>query len=162
MFLRAPLLLFLFCLTGLVSACGLAPAIDGETATRLAQVRVLPIAERQGQALNTALREVLNPRGLKIGPAYDLDLTVVTTITDSFSDASGSAGGNYRARGTMRAAGTLRDFQGQTLWQGTATRTSLLALGAQPSLSAIAEAKLIEDLANLVAQDIKLQLARVL
>ena len=46
----------------LLGGCGFAPAIDEDTQARLAQVKVLPIAERQGQLLNTALRDELNPR----------------------------------------------------------------------------------------------------
>ena len=145
---------FLICLLSL-AGCGFAPAIDGEMATRLAQIKVLPIAERQGQALNTALRAELNPQGLKIGPAYELDVTLTTTLTNSFSSASGT----YRARGLMQATAILRDLRGTQLWSGTVSRASLLSLGQQPTLNAYAEAALWDDLAKQVAGDLKLRLA---
>ena len=141
-----------------LASCGLTPAIDEAAAIRLAQIKVLPIAERQGQLLNTALRRELDPKGLQLTPAYELDLSVTTSLSASFNEVSRT----YRGRSLMIAAGTLRKLDGQVAWQGTASRASLLALEEQPGLSAAAQAALWADLAAILAQDIKFRLAEAL
>ena len=125
---------------------------------RLAQIKVLPIAERQGQLMNTALRRELDPKGLKLAPTYELEVRVTTSLSNSFNETLGT----YRGRSLMTAAATLRWLDGQVAWQGKASRASLLALEEQPSLSAAAESALWEDLAALLAQDIKFRLAAAL
>lgn len=142
----------------LASGCALTPVLDRHTQAQLAQIHVLPIAEREGQLLKAALIEHLDPEGLNPPPLYDLDLTVQVAV----SNAVGSSARIHRARGTFTATGRLIAHDGTQLWSGTVSRASLLALSELPSLSRAAQEDLWQDLADLVARDIRLQLAQVL
>ena len=62
----------------------------------------------------------------------------------------------------MQATGTLQNQDGQTLWSGRVIRQSLLILDDQPSLNAAAANRLWQDLAALLARDLKFQLVNEL
>ena len=158
-FLRIRAGFFGFVALIMAAGCGLSPAFDEPTRTALAQVHVLPIAEREGQVLKSALNRQLNPSGLKIGRAYELELQVQTTVAQSFSDATGLV---RRARGTFAVIGQLRTLEGQVLWSGSRSRSSLFAQHELPSLAQQAQDDLWEDLADLVAQDLIFDFARAL
>ena len=74
---------FLFLTFSFLTGCSFTPGINAQTARELAHIRVLPIAERQGQLLNTALRRELNPDRLTLESRYILDLSVTTSLAIS-------------------------------------------------------------------------------
>lgn len=143
---------------GLLTACDLRPRYSETVQQELARIHVLPIAEREGQALKIALNEQLNPYGLDLPTAYRLQLSLSFTVQQSFSDASGIR----RARGTVRATGNLVDLSGTQIWAGTVQQAGLFAQSDLPSLSAVAQEDLWVDLADLIARDLKGVLADAL
>lgn len=149
---------FVFLSFLVLAGCGFQPVYDGATRFKLAQIHVLPIAERQGQVLKTALRDRLNPNGIEIAAAYDLDLRVTTSMAASFADQQGA----YRARGTYQATGRLVSHAGTVIWQGQARAAALTAQDELPSISQRIADQLWEDLAQQVADDLTLQFANAL
>ena len=148
------LLILIFALVG----CGFAPAIKPESRAQLAQIHVAPIAEREGQVLKIALNNQLNPKGLKIGPVYTLNLSLQTSTSQSYAISSVVT----RGLGTMTATGNLQDLTGKVVWSGSISHSALFAQHELPSLTAEAKANLWKDLANLIAQDLRLVLAQAL
>jgi LPS-assembly lipoprotein len=56
-------------------------AIGGNAAPRLAEVHVLPVADRVGQNLYNQLRDRINPGGVPADPQYDLVIRVAEHTT---------------------------------------------------------------------------------
>jgi len=69
-----------------LAGCGFHPLYGGQTAgeydPRLAAIKVTPIQDREGQVLDLALREKLNPRGVAIPTRYTLRVTLTLTRSD--------------------------------------------------------------------------------
>lgn len=69
-----------------LAGCGFHPLYGGRTAgeydPRLAAIKVAPIADREGQLLELALREKLNPRGIAAPTRYSLTVTLTLTRSD--------------------------------------------------------------------------------
>jgi len=69
-----------------LAGCGFHPLYGGHTAgeydPRLAAIKVAPIPDRQGQLLELALREKLNPRGVTLPTRYTLSVTLNLSRTD--------------------------------------------------------------------------------
>lgn len=63
-----------------LAGCGFHPLYGGHTAgeydPRLAAIKVAPIPDREGQLLELALREKLNPRGVAPPTRYTLNVTL--------------------------------------------------------------------------------------
>src|SRR5215469_9506378 len=63
-----------------LAGCGFRPLYGGHAAgeydPRLATIKVTPIADRNGQILELALREKLNPRGVALPTRYTLSVTL--------------------------------------------------------------------------------------
>lgn len=63
-----------------LAGCGFHPLYGGETAGEydplLASIKVDPIPDREGQLLEMALREKLNPRGVDLPQRYRLGVTL--------------------------------------------------------------------------------------
>lgn len=82
-------------LLGLLSGCGFTPLYgDGRTGQTSAaisavegasQIRILPIADRQGQILHNLLRDRLNPTGQPFDPRFELSVTLSTGTSGTFS-----------------------------------------------------------------------------
>jgi LPS-assembly lipoprotein len=72
-----------------LAACGFSP-LYGEHGTAsspgvtdaLASVIIRPLPDRQGMKLRQALREQLQPGGLSASPAYELAITLTTTVEE--------------------------------------------------------------------------------
>lgn len=69
-----------------LAGCGFHPLYGGETAGEydptLASIKVEPIADREGQIFELALRERLNPRGVAIPPRYALRVKLSLSRSD--------------------------------------------------------------------------------
>ncbi|MDE2166161.1 MAG: hypothetical protein KGJ66_07470 [Alphaproteobacteria bacterium] len=69
-----------------LAGCGFHPLYGGETAGEynplLAAIKVAPIPDRDGQLLELALRERLNPRGVALSQHYRLGVTLTLTRAD--------------------------------------------------------------------------------
>lgn len=149
---------FLLLSLGVLSACNVEPLYSEAVKRELAQIHVLPIAEREGQVLKIALNEQLDPQRLDLPTAYRLQLQQSVSVRESFSGATGAR----RARGTMRVTGSLVDLSGREIWSGTVQRAGLFARSDLPSLSASAQDDLWVDLADLIARDLRETLAAAL
>ena len=155
-FLR-PLTLILL-VTGWLCACTLTPLYSQAIKQKLAQVHVLPIAEREGQVIKIALNEQLNPENLDLQAAYRLQLSTDLVVQQIFPNARAVR----RARGTLRVTGTLVDLSGREIWAGSVQRSGLFAQSDLPSLSTAVQEDLWVDLASWVAQDVRAVLAHAL
>ena len=69
-----------------LAGCGFHPLYGGNTAgeydPRLATIKVTPIPDREGQLLELALREKLNPRGVALQTRYTLTVRLSLARTD--------------------------------------------------------------------------------
>lgn len=69
-----------------LAGCGFHPMYGGRTAgeydPRLAAIKVAPIPDREGQLLELALREKLNPRGVALPTRYTLTVSLSLARTD--------------------------------------------------------------------------------
>jgi len=69
-----------------LAGCGFHPLYGGRTAgeydPRLAAIKVAPIPDREGQMLELALREKLNPRSVTAPTRYSLTVTLKLTQSD--------------------------------------------------------------------------------
>jgi len=69
-----------------LASCGFHPLYGGHTAgeydPRLAAIKVEPIPDREGQLLELALREKLNPRGVTLPTRYALSVNLMLTRAD--------------------------------------------------------------------------------
>ena len=69
-----------------LAGCGFHPLYGGHTAgeydPRLAAIKVNPIENREGQLLELALREKLNPRGALLATRYTLKVTLTLSRAD--------------------------------------------------------------------------------
>ena len=96
-----------------LAGCGFHPLYGGHTAgeydPRLAAIKVAPIPDRQGQLLELALREKLNPRGVTTPTLYTLsislnlsrsDLGIQRNATSTRSEINASASYLLRGDGT--------------------------------------------------------------
>ncbi len=69
-----------------LAGCGFHPLYGGHTAgeydPRLATIKVAPIQDREGQLLELALREKLNPRGVALPTRYILSVDLALNRAD--------------------------------------------------------------------------------
>jgi len=69
-----------------LAGCGFHPLYGGETAGQydpmLAAIKVAPIQDHEGQLLELALRERLNPRGAAVPQRYELKVVLTLTRSD--------------------------------------------------------------------------------
>lgn len=103
-----------------LAGCGFHPLYGGHTAgeydPRLAAIKVAPIADREGQLLELALREKLNPRGVALPTRYTLtvslslariDLGIQRNATSTRSEINATASYSLSGAGT-NIAGSSR------------------------------------------------------
>ncbi|MGH7008769.1 MAG: LPS assembly lipoprotein LptE [Stellaceae bacterium] len=69
-----------------LAGCGFHPLYRGEAGSEydptLAAIKVEPIADREGQILELALRDKLNPRGAAVPQRYTLQVALTLTRSD--------------------------------------------------------------------------------
>ncbi|MBU6508247.1 MAG: hypothetical protein KGQ82_12180 [Alphaproteobacteria bacterium] len=142
-----------------LAGCGFHPLYGGHTAgeydPRLAAIKVTPIPDREGQLLELALREKLNPRGVTLPTRYtltvylalvrsDLGIQRNTTSTRSEINASASytlSGGGISVAGSSR---TVSAFNLQNdAWAATVAEKD-------------ARERAIEDLADAIYMQLSL------
>ena len=121
--------------TAPLAGCGFHPLYRGETAGEydptLAAIKVEPIADREGQMLEMALREKLNPRGVAVPQLYTLKVVLTlarsdlgiqrnATSTRSEIDASASYALNGVGVGVSGSTRTITAFDLQNdAWAAT-------------------------------------------
>lgn len=142
-----------------LAGCGFHPLYGGHTAgeydPRLAAIKVAPIPDREGQLLELALREKLNPRGVTLPTRYTLtvnlalvrsDLGIQRNATSTRSEVNATA--NYTLIGDgSRIAGNSRTVSAFNLqddaWAATVAEND-------------ARERAIEDLADAIYMQLSL------
>src|SRR5215472_14637512 len=93
-----------------LGGCGFHPLYASHARTGfdadLASIKVNTIADRQGQLLAIALRDGLNPRGVRVETRYTLDVRLTASRLDIGLRPDGTAS---RSQVTMTALFVLRD-----------------------------------------------------
>ncbi|HEV2161561.1 MAG TPA: LPS assembly lipoprotein LptE [Stellaceae bacterium] len=142
-----------------LAGCGFHPLYGGHTAgeydPRLAAIKVDPIPDREGQLLELALREKLNPRGVTTPTLYTLSVILTLTLTDlgiqrnaTSTRSEVNAGANYTLRGAgINIAGSSRTVSAFNLqndaWAATVAQDD-------------ARERAIEDLADAIYMQLSL------
>jgi LPS-assembly lipoprotein len=148
---------------GASASCGYQPlygergAAGESAAADLATVRIVPIAERGGQMLYNALLDRLNPAGRPGSPRFVLEVRL--------SEGSQSIGVRRdeiatRANLLQTARFELRDAQSDVvLFRGAAEATMSYNIVQQRYASLVAEGDARQRGVDLLADDIRLQIA---
>jgi len=142
-----------------LAGCGFHPLYGGQTAGEydpmLAAIKVAPIADREGQILELALRERLNPRGADVRQRYLLtvilglnrvDLGIQRNATSTRSEISAFA--NY----TLTGAGAPVTGQTRTVAAFNLQNDAWAATVAEKD----AREHAIQDLADTIALQLAL------
>lgn len=142
-----------------LAGCGFHPLYGGHAAgeydPRLAAVKVAPIPDREGQLLELALREKLNPRGMMLPTRYTLtvnlalvrsDLGIQRNATSTRSEINATASYSLSGDGTS-IAGSSRTVSAFNLqddaWAATVAEND-------------ARERAIEDLADAIYMQLSL------
>jgi len=142
-----------------LAGCGFHPLYGGHTAgeydPRLAAIKVAPIVDREGQLLELALREKLNPRGVALPTRYTLTVNLALSRTDlgiqrnaTSTRSEINAGASYTLRGDgISIAGSSRTVSAFNLqddaWAATVAEND-------------ARERAIEDLADAIYMQLSL------
>ncbi|MDE2227609.1 MAG: hypothetical protein KGL11_01025 [Alphaproteobacteria bacterium] len=142
-----------------LAGCGFHPLYGGATAGEydptLAAIKVQPIQDREGQMLELALREKLNPRGAPVPTRYNLivvltlsraDLGIQRNATSTRSEINASA--SY----TLSGDGVSVTGQSHTVSAFNLQNDAWAATVAEDD----ARERAIEDLANAVVLQLSL------
>ncbi len=102
-----------------LAGCGFRPLYAGRTAGEydpmLAAIKVEPIADREGQILELALRERLNPRGAETPQRYTLQVSLALSRSDlGIQRNATSTRSEINARANYALSGDGVHFSGQS------------------------------------------------
>jgi len=153
---------FLFALSAAgLAGCGFEPLLGGgrdsaDAIEQLSAIRIEPIPDRSGQVLRNALLDRLTPQGQATGARYVLRIrlseprqSILLRRDDIISRSSYSAQASYE----------LRDAQGQRLFSGSSSFTTDYEVASSEFATRTSLENARDRVMELVANDIRNQLA---